>query len=504
MTTAVQPAAPDTTARREPWLHLLQPGYRVALRWLYIGVLTLIAFRHSLASLVEVTRGGGMGGYVWIVPLAAVLAGTSVARRPRTELPIHDRQTDIIVGTLGLVLALLVHAVLMQRYALYFHLLRLDFLAMWLFVVGAAVVLFGLRPVTRFFWVWMLLLMVFPLPYHLTVFLLGGNRMAGGAATLIVGAFATAIAVGRSVRRAVIGSILAWAVGLGVLAVMALYLPDAPLLAYQQIPALTAILLVGILLYLHARRGKEKNFLDRKIEPLAAGQVWVGLPLVAVFAILLSLVKLPTPPTPPTTQISEMNFAAPLPAPAGWKITDEQTFPWVHRLYGRDAEVTRQRMIALSGNPKWDKHSDPRTVVVDSVVTGRPMSFVVYPTTLLYDLSATRLSAPRRVDLGHGVTGQLVSVVDDKLVVTWNALAWTWRNARQAQRIVVLSVDNHEDDAPFPIPAGGIPGTLNSMFTILFRGNAAVGDRNPVFKDAEMLTEFSRALVAARMRGFGP
>ena len=148
------------------------------MRWLYIGVLTLIAFRHSLASLVEVTRGGGMGGYVWVVPLAAVLAGTSVARRPRTELPIHDRQTDIIVGTLGLVLALLVHAVLMQRYALYFHLLRLDFLAMWLFVVGAAVVLFGLRPVTRFFWVWMLLLMVFPLPYHLTVFLLGGSRAA--------------------------------------------------------------------------------------------------------------------------------------------------------------------------------------------------------------------------------------------------------------------------------------------------------------------------------------
>ena len=504
MTTGVQPAAPDTTARREPWLHLLQPGYRVALRWLYIGVLTLIAFRHSLASLVEVTRGGGMGGYVWIVPLAAVLAGTSVARQPRTELPIHDRQTDIIVGTMGLVLALMLHGVLLRRYALYFYMLRLDLLAAWLFVVSAAVVLFGLRPVTRFFWVWMLLLMVFPLPYHLAVFLLGGSRAAGGVATLIIAAFATAIAVGRTVRRAVIGSTAAWGVGFAVLAAMAVFFPDAPLLAYQLIPALSAILLVGILLYLLARRGQEKHFLDRRIEPLAARQVWVGLPLVALVAILLSLVDLPTPPTPPTTQITEMNFAAPLTAPDGWKITDEQTFPWVHRLHGRDAQVTRQRMLALAGNPEWDKRSEPRTILVDSVVTERPLSFRVYPTTMIYDLSATRLSPPRLVDLGHGVSGQLVSVVDDKLLVTWNALAWTWRNARDAQRIVVLSVDNHDDDAPFPIPSGGIPGTPNSMFTILFRGNAAVGYSDPVFKDAEMLTEFSRALVAARMRGTGP
>ena len=104
------------------------------------------------------------------------------------------------------------------------------------------------------------------------------------------------------------------------------------------------------------------------------------------------------------------------------------------------------------------------------------------------------------MDLGYGVSGQLVSVVDDKLLVSWNALSWTWRNPREAQRIVVLSVDNHEPDAPFPTPTGGTGSALNSMFTILFRGNSAVSDKTPVFKDADMLTAFGRALVKDKLR----
>jgi hypothetical protein len=306
--------------------------------------------------------------------------------------------------------------------------------------------------------------------------------------------------VGRTVRRAVIGSTLAWGVGFAALFAMAVFFPDAPLLAYQLIPALTAVALVGIVMYLYRRRGKEMHFLDRKIEPLAAGQVWVGLPLVFAVAVVLSTVRLPVPPTPPTTELSSMTFAtAPL-VPTGWKLTEVEHFTWVRRLYGRGANVTRQWMQAASGNPQWDKFGRPRTVVVDSVVTRRPSSFDVYPATLSYDLTGTRLSPPRFVDLGFGVSAQLVSVVDDKLLVSWNALSWTWRNPREAQRIIVLSVDNHEPDAPFPTPTGGMGSTLNSMFTILFRGNSAVSDKNPVFKDADMLTAFGRALVSDKLR----
>ena len=121
------PAPPEAEAepQNEPrriTAFLLHPWTRVGLRWAFISILAVIAFWPSLVSLAITTRGGGLNGYIWMVPVAAILAAQGVARRPRTELPIHDRQTDIIVGTMGLVFALLLHGVLLARYALYFHL----------------------------------------------------------------------------------------------------------------------------------------------------------------------------------------------------------------------------------------------------------------------------------------------------------------------------------------------------------------------------------------------
>ena len=304
------------------WAFLVNPTVRIALRWAFIGILTLIAFWPSLVSLAGATRDGALAGYIWMVPVAAILAAQGVARRPRNELPIHDRQTDIIVGTMGLVFALLVHSVLLQRYALYFHLLRLDFLAMWVFVLSSAIVLFGLRPVARFASVWLLSLMVFALPYHILVVLLGGNKIAAGAATLIIAGAATGIAVGRTSRRGWIGGLAAWAVGLPILAVMGIFFPSAPLWVYTQLPSLTATALVGLAMFLYARRGTTKHPLNRKVEPLAAKQVFAGLPLVLVIAILLALVKLPFIPAPAAARFDGLQLSGPLNPPAGWHITD--------------------------------------------------------------------------------------------------------------------------------------------------------------------------------------
>src|ERR1700754_1706312 len=100
--------------------YALHPGYRLFLRWALILALTIIAFHSSVASLVQTTRGGGLGGFVWTVVVGGILGALVISRWHRPELPIHDRQTDVIVGTMGLVLALLINGVLLGRYALYF------------------------------------------------------------------------------------------------------------------------------------------------------------------------------------------------------------------------------------------------------------------------------------------------------------------------------------------------------------------------------------------------
>ncbi|MGU3497849.1 hypothetical protein [Mycobacterium sp. C31M] len=501
--TETAPPKPSKPAAALAWYLEISPVYRVIVRWLLIAGLTLFAFWDSFASLVNTTRQGGIGGYVWTVPIVSVLVAVSVARRNRNELPIHDRQTDIIVGIMGLGMALLIQGALLDRYALYFHVLRLDLLACWLFLVSCCVVLFGLRPVIRFAWVWAVLSMVFSLPYYLTVVLLGGGKFAAGAATLLVAALGTGIAVGRNARRGLSGLLGAWVVGFAVLLTVWLVLPDAPILVYQQVPAIAAVCLVGMTMYLRDRRGSPKRLLDRRIEPLAAKEVWWGVPLVTVSAIALSLCPLPTETT--TAPISRTSPGAlvqglPLVPPVGWTVIEQREYPQVRRLYGNDAVLVRQYMLAESGDLDWDKLSRPRTVVVDSIVSTRPFSFGTYPSRILYGLTSARLSEARYLDLDMGVQGLLRSVVDDELLVTWNSVQFAWGDSDLAQRVTVFAVDNHEATAPFPTPSTSVGSSIRTLVTLLFRGNAVLDERTPVFKDQELLRTFTRGLVAAQFR----
>jgi len=470
----------------------------LTLRWVFLAVVTLIAFHRTFVSLARSTIEGSLNGFVGLMPVAAIVAAVGVARRTRTELPIHDRQTDIIVGTLGLVFAALLHSILLQRYAQYFHLLRIDIAALWFFLASASVVLFGLRPVIRFVWVWLLLLFSFPLGYQLVVIFLGGNRSSAGIACLLIAAAATAVSVGRTPSRAMVGAAAAMLVGTLVLVVMSVLAPDAPLLAFQMIPSLLAMSLVGLGLYGYARRGLPKSWLDRKLEPLAARQVWAGVPLVLAAATAIVLVPLPAAGQVPA-RVEGLEFGRPLASPLGWHQTDVEDYRWVRRIYGRDANLIRQEFVADVGNPAWDKFARPRTVIVDSTSTWRPGSLRVYPPYVLYDASSSRTSARVPVDLGHGITGAAVTVVDDRRLLTFNQLTWTWGHEGEAQRITVASVDNHEPDVVFPEPNGGLAPTLLTMFGVFFRGNQATWDSDPTYKDLDLLTVFGRALVDAQL-----
>ena len=496
----------DAQPARKPVLdryYGVHPLYRLGFRWLLIIVLTAVAFGDSFVSLANTTREGGVGGYVWTVPVVATLVAIGVARRNRTELPIHDRQTDIIVGGMGLGMAVLIMAALLERYALYFHLLRLDLLAAWLFVASCCVVLFGLRPVIRFAWVWGMFSLAFSLPYYFAVILLGGGKFAAGSAALLIAAIGTGTATGRTFRRGLVGSLGAWAVGFAVLIAISELIPDAPMVVYQQVPAVTAISVVGVVMYFQSRRGAPKRLLDRKVEPLASKQVWAGVPLVVVAAVALSLCSLPTQTSTATVSRpspDRLVQGRPLDAPIGWTVTEQREYPQVHRLYGDGAVLVRQYMLADTGNARWDKLSRPRTIVVDSIVTRRPFSLGTYPARVVYGLTSARISPPRQVDLDMGVQGRLTSVVDDSLLVTWNSVQFAWGDDQLAQRVTVFAVDNHDPDAPFPTPSTSVGSNIRTLITLLFRGNAVLDERAPVFKDEELLRTFSRSLVAAQFR----
>ena len=185
--------------------------------------------------------------------------------------------------------------------------------------------------------------------------------------------------------------------------------------------------------------------------------------------------------------------------PADWKQGATTEYPFAKRLFGPGATFFRQTITQQTGDLKWDKLSRPRTVVVDSVTTGRPDSFAVYRNDVVYDLSATRSSDPLHIDLGHGVQGTLYSVVDDHKLLTWTAVSWIWANSHEAQRITLIAVDNHDANAIFPKPAEALVSNINTLFTILLRGNSAVDDQDPTLKDADLLTMLARALITDQL-----
>lgn len=112
------------------------------------------------------------------------------------------------------------------------------------------------------------------------------------------------------------------------------------------------------------------------------------------------------------------------------------------------------------------------------------------------------MSAKSYIDLGHGVTAEYFTVVDDDLLVTWNLLSFVWTRADDmAQRVSLLTVDNHEFDAEFPQPEPNSVANIRTLLRVLLRGNAAVSDTAPEDKDREMLTEIGRDLVETQWRG---
>jgi hypothetical protein len=220
-----------------------------------------------------------------------------------------------------------------------------------------------------------------------------------------------------------------------------------------------------------------------------------------VVAVAVALALMPLPRQLSATEISrsapyDLDPGRRLSAPPGWTAVGEQTYTGVARYYGDDAILVRQRMVADVGDARFDKLSAPRILMVDSIVSELPFSFDAYPGQVLYDTTGTRLSAPRAVDLGHGVRGKLFSAIDDRLLVTWDVLRFAWGDEDQDQLVDVFAVDNHLPDAPFPDPQRGLVSTLRNLLTVLFRGNSVLVQRLPTYKDADLLTEFGRALVA--------
>lgn len=485
-----------TPVRTVPWLTLA--------RFAIVVAATLLAFRHLFAELIEDVEQGSDVGYIFAIPVLGLFATLGIALRRRPELPIYDRQTDIIVGLLGVLGTAALLGLLVQRYPYEYEVLHLDLIAVPSFVMSISILLFGLRPVFRFWPAWLLLL-IFSIPalYLQMVIVLGGGRRAGAQAILVPAAIAAAIASGRTRTRALVAAVCAVVFGLIALAVLRVWFTDAPLFAYQMIPPSIAVFATATIMYLDHRNWTSVRPLGRSLLPVTAARSLSAAAAVLFSTALIMLIPLPTEYLVQAPKFPRMAVADWPKMAAGWQLLGERQYPWAPRYFGHGTSWSRQQWQAVRGNPVWDKESRRRRIMVDIVRSDQPHTLGRYPEFVMYRLIQPRISPPVRVDLGDGVVGRLNTVLDDKRFLSWTWLSFTWQGHDGTERVSLIAADNHLPDADFPQPEPSVTGTFENLLHQILRGNAVItdpesdeGDPDSEHKDRDMLTEVARELVA--------
>ncbi|WP_328395251.1 hypothetical protein [Nocardia sp. NBC_00416] len=471
------------------------PTTRVTVRWLVLVAFTGLAFGRTLVDIWIGASEGTSIGYLFALPLLAAALVLGVRRRDKPVLPIHDRETDVIVGLIGLVVALFVQRLLLPRYAPFYELFHFDVLALTLFVLSGAVLLFGVRATLRYWEVWVLFLVVNPITYRLIAVALGGGQVA--YAFVMIVASAVALAYGFHIGKPRVAAVAALAVFVdtAVVAAVGQWYPNLRIsLVTAGVVALSALVVCGCAVILH------EPLPPRGSAPRVGGgpdNPWYALAVLAVATLIIAI-----SPMPPMT--SDAIAAGPayqgptgLVVPPGWRQTDLQNLDWPVHYFHTESTFLRQTIRTLEPNPRWDTLDRNRTAQIDLLTVRYGAALDVTPTLITYDLRYARVSnPPRSVDLGRGLTGTMYSVVDERIHLTWNYLTFTWRrDGDHIQRVTVMTVDNHEPDAYFLPPEPSVAGTASAMIALLARGVSAVTDTDPDFKDADLLETLGRQLV---------
>lgn len=411
-----------------------------------ILVLLGAGFAATWARVAGEAESGAGSVLLFAAPVGAALTAVAVGWRRRPELPIHDRQSDKIVGTVVLAVALMIQWLVLPRYPGSYILLHLDVLAAWVYLLGACIFLFGLRRTSRYWPAWLVLVVGSPGAIRLAAFTLGGGR---GAEIAVVCAVVFA----------------------------------GPLVVFAR----------------ELVRGRPAERTRWRGPAVSPREAWRSVPLLVAVAVALWWAPLPAPVEERLDQGPPGPAEVGMVVPPGWIERSAQDFPWAVEMYGPGTTLHRQLIRATSVREDWDELSRLREAVVQTLTVPEAGLLDAYPIEMTYDLTAARVSPPTSVELGNGVTARYRTVVDDESLLTWSLMSFVWtRSPGSVQRVSILTVDNHEYDAVFPETVPGTASTAGRLVSLGLRGSASVTVTDPQQKDLAMLTELGTDLVEAQ------
>lgn len=480
---------------RQIHFSLDKPLRALVFRWTIVALLTAVAFGETGLRIVDEIQAGAGSAILLVTPLCAAVAGIGVARRTTGELPIHDRQTDVIVGLVLGVIASMLQWLVIPRYSSLYALVHVDVLAAVLFVLTCCVFIFGLRRTSRFWPVWIVLFGVSPLALRYVAASAGGGAVSQSVVLVILAALCVGFGSAHNIRRGIVATGVSISCGVTAIFLCSLFDDSAYSVMRQTVPPVVALATVTLFL-------KTPGWKDPWLRPnqvVSFRQVMKSLPILALAAVFLAVAPLPRPAAERTAVGPPGDVAQGMIIPDAWEEMSSNDETWAEGMFGPEASVHQQVIRSSEQRWDWDEKGRPRVAVVQTVNVHRAGVFEIFPVDLTLDLRDSRIGPRTTVQLGHNVSARFRTVIDEKNYLSWSLLTFIWtREDGTAQRVMVLTIDNHDFDAAFPKMVPGTSSTLMRLASVMLRGSSAVNTSESMDKDRGLLIELGRNLVEAQ------
>lgn len=477
---------------------------RLPIRAIALVGLVGLAYHYSLGTLARGLALQTPLAFLGLVPIIALgLAWIRLAREPSPR-PIHDRQVDYIIGlefiALATVVLLLPPLSLDTRYWLY----RIDLLSLPLFVAGLVSVLWGVRRLWALRVPIVFLLLAWPLPY--TPLVTDWTDTFTEATAAALGAIATVLPVaqpapgdglvfyigeGPSAFAVSVGSVCAGVnslVGFVLIGTALIYIVRGSKIrrALWLLTGLTIVWLLNIVrieaIFVVGSLYGRQAALDvlHPVAGLIFFNVGIGVMLLAVpwfglrFAAFetagpTAALRTPAParrirPALLTAGVLAIALAfvngglaryEAIATPLGeakrlqpFDIRQAQVAGWSSDFMASN-ELGKQFFGSTS---TWDRiqYSPTETaslrastpVYVDVIGTEDPGTFAAYGMQACYSFHGYRIESVARVDIGSGVTAEVIDYRNRKIDADWSAIWWEWPYQKDGrtwfERIIVF------------------------------------------------------------------
>lgn len=540
------------------------PRHLLLRRALLGTALVVLAFHYSLETLVRTLKVETPLAYLGLVPVIALLLAAARIRPEANEPPIHDRQVDYIVGVPLMVAALVFDILMPIRMSTLFWLYRLDLLSFPLFVAGTIALLFGVRALWRLRIPVLFLVLAWPLPYTtllvnwLTAFTnstLAGLNMAlrvvhvatpdagQDVGTYLVPfrhtTFPVSVASACSGVNGVVGYLLvavafltvvvggwarklAWlALGLAgvwlsnvarilvILVAGHLWGESVAIDVLHPFMGLVTFNIIVLTMVLAMRRfGLELRFTGSGRADLvshvrrAVPRVRLAAAVVAVLALVAAVANSSLRSYDlVVSSLGSPRLAAFSQAPShpdGWTVHKTDTYTWARPFFGNDSTWYRYE-FSWDGRAADSLHSN-QPVISDVINTSDVSSFSTYGIEACYRFHGFSLRSIRTVDLGGGVTGNVLAYYNPKTRTDWTTVYWHWpvktvQGKTRYERMTLMLINTNDATFSAPPPSPGVLRSLGLNVQNALAGKAGSSVDTKLDKTRAFLVEFARSVI---------